>query len=104
MKALKVNTSDSTCFDAALSAGHFSKGGVLGYVAVPDCYAHACYVTRIARKHSPDYVSLDFPNGDTKSISDYFGETAEEAIEEAKECFEDEGKEENDIEWWETID
>ena len=106
MKSLNVNTSDSTCADAYFSSGGNSYFGreEFGYVAVPDCYSHASYVTRVARKRSPDYVRLDFPDGSYKVIADYFGESPEEAIQEATEAFEQDKKSIDDIEWWETID
>lgn len=89
MKAISVNTTDSTCSDACFSSGGYFRIEDFGYIAVPDCYSHASYVTRVARKHSPDYVRLDFPDGTYKNIGDYYGDSPEEAIQEAFDAFEE---------------
>ncbi len=101
MKALKVNDTDSTCFEAVISRGFNPHGRqVEEWTAVPDCFDNAVRVTDVAAKGGSSFIRLRFPDGNCIEIKSFCADSPEEALREAKDELEFHNADENNLDWW----
>ena len=103
MKALKINESDSTCFEATMSRGLSRQEIIEEWTAVPDCWGHANSVTEIVAKFGSSFICLKFPNGNSVEIKNFTCSSPEEALQEARKEQSLDCVSEDDLEWWQDF-